>query len=224
MLKPFIIATAVAFSSTAIAAELNTLEQKSSYFLGAKTANEFQKNGLDIDLKAFMQGMEDILAGKEMQLSQTQIQDMMKQMEKRQMEKMQTIADENAKAGKAFLAENAKKKGVVTTQSGLQYKVLTEGKGDSPKATDKVIAHYEGRLINGEVFDSSFQRGTPAEFGLNQVIKGWQEALQLMKVGSKWEIYVPAELGYGSRGAPPRITPNSTLIFTVELMSFVPSK
>ena len=123
---------------------------------------------------------------------------------------------ETKQFGEQYLAENKRKEGVVTLASGLQYKVIKAGKGTSPKATDQVKTHYEGRLINGKVFDSSYKRGEPATFPVNGVIKGWTEALQLMKPGSQWELYVPAELGYGARGAGANIGPNSTLIFKVE--------
>jgi len=127
--------------------------------------------------------------------------------------------EELVKEGKEFLAANAKKDSIVTTASGLQYKIITAGTGNMPKATDKVEVHYEGTLIDGTVFDSSYKRGTPAEFGVTQVIKGWTEALQLMKEGAKWELYIPYNLAYGSRGAGEDIKPFSALIFTVELIS-----
>lgn len=124
-----------------------------------------------------------------------------------------------ASAGEAFLQQNKKKQGVVTTASGLQYKVMTEGKGEKPKATDIVTVNYEGKLINGKEFDSSYKRGEPATFPVNGVIAGWTEALQLMPVGSTWELYIPASLAYGAEGAPPAIGSNETLIFKVQLLS-----
>ncbi|MEM9849811.1 MAG: FKBP-type peptidyl-prolyl cis-trans isomerase [Bacteroidota bacterium] len=130
-------------------------------------------------------------------------------------------ADENTAKGKQFLEDNSFKEGVITTESGLQYKILTEGEGGSPQPTDVVKVHYEGRLINGNVFDSSIARGEPAQFGVTQVIPGWVEALQMMKPGSKWELYIPSELGYGPRGAGADIGPNETLIFEVELIEIV---
>lgn len=128
------------------------------------------------------------------------------------------MLENNLKEGEAFLEENGKKDGVVTLPSGLQYEVLQEGSGVTPKATDKVKCHYHGTLLNGQVFDSSVQRGDPAVFGVNQVIKGWVEALQLMSVGSKWRLYIPSELAYGAQGAGNSIEPNSALIFDVELL------
>ena len=128
------------------------------------------------------------------------------------------MLEENAKAGRVYLEENAKKEGVKVLESGLQYKVEKEGTGATPKATDKVRVHYTGRTIDGKVFDSSEQRGTPAEFGVNQVIPGWVEALQLMKEGDRWQLTIPSDLAYGERGAGESIPPNSTLIFDVELL------
>jgi FKBP-type peptidyl-prolyl cis-trans isomerase len=136
---------------------------------------------------------------------------------------LKALADKNAAEGKAFLAENGKKEGVVTLPSGLQYKVLTAGTGASPKAADTVQTHYSGKLLDGTVFDSSYDRGTPATFGVDQVIAGWTEALQKMKAGDKWEVYIPGDLAYGLRGSPPKIGPNSTLIFTVELIAVEPA-
>ena len=130
----------------------------------------------------------------------------------------QKMNAENIEKGKAFLAENAKKEGVITLESGLQYEVLTEGNGKKPSATDRVKCHYEGTLIDGTLFDSSIKRGEPAVFGVNQVIKGWVEALQLMSEGSKWRLYIPSDLGYGAQGAGEMIPPHSTLIFDVELI------
>jgi len=138
----------------------------------------------------------------------------------KQLETRAQQAEINAKAGKAFLAENAKKDGVKTTASGLQYKVIQAGSGASPTEDNKLTAHYEGRLLDGSVFDSSYERGTPLQFYMNNVIKGWQEALSMMKPGSKWEVYIPSQLAYGEKGAGQRIEPNSTLIFTVELITF----
>ena len=133
----------------------------------------------------------------------------------------QEITEKNREIGEKFLAENKKRAGVITLPSGLQYEVITEGKGAKPKATDKVKCHYEGQLINGQVFDRSVKRGEPAIFGVNQVIPGWVEALQLMPVGSKWKLYIPSDLAYGEKGAGEAIAPNSTLIFEVELLDIV---
>jgi FKBP-type peptidyl-prolyl cis-trans isomerase len=132
---------------------------------------------------------------------------------------MKLVGEKNKKEGEAFLTENKKKEGVKTLASGLQYKVLKEGSGKMPKATDKVTTHYQGTLIDGTEFDSSYKRGEPASFLVNGVIPAWTEALQLMKVGSKWQLFVPSKLGYGERGMGPKIGPNAVLVFTVELLS-----
>jgi FKBP-type peptidyl-prolyl cis-trans isomerase FklB len=138
--------------------------------------------------------------------------------QKKQQERQQAQAKQNKQEGEAFLAENKKKKGVTTLPSGLQYQVIRSGKGASPKASDTVVTHYHGTLINGKVFDSSVDRGQPATFPVARVIKGWTEALQKMKVGDKWKIYVPSQLAYGAAGAPPKIGPDSALIFDIELL------
>jgi FKBP-type peptidyl-prolyl cis-trans isomerase len=159
-----------------------------------------------------------VLTIDEMREAMVQFQtDLQKLQEKRERE----LSEKNAKEGKEFLAKNAKQKGVRITKSGLQYKVLKEGPkgGKSPKATDTVVTHYTGRLLDGTVFDSSMDRGHPASFPVGQVIKGWTEALQLMKPGDKWELYIPAELAYGEMGAGGRIPPNAVLIFELELLS-----
>ena len=132
------------------------------------------------------------------------------------------MAEKNLKEGAAFLAANAKKEGVKTTESGLQYKITKRGMGATPRATSRVSVHYEGRLISGKVFDSSLKRGEPSEFPVNMVIKGWTEALQLMKEGGEWELYIPSTLGYGTRGAGADIGPNATLIFKVQLIKVLP--
>jgi FKBP-type peptidyl-prolyl cis-trans isomerase len=142
---------------------------------------------------------------------------------KKQEEKMQVLGDANRKAGEAFLAENKTKDGVVTLPSGLQYKILKEGTGPKPAATDTVVCNYKGTLLDNTEFDSSYKRGQPATFPVGGVIKGWTEALQLMPVGSKWELFIPSELAYGARGGPGGgIGPNATLVFEVELMSIQP--
>ena len=145
--------------------------------------------------------------------------DLQAEMRKKQEEKMKLAGDANQKEGAAFLAANKTKEGVVTTSSGLQYKVLKQGDGPKPTATDSVVCNYRGTLINGTEFDSSYKRGQPATFPVNGVIKGWTEALQLMPTGSKWQLFVPADLAYGARGAGQDIGPNATLIFEVELLS-----
>lgn len=226
MKKTALLALGLAFGyqATAHAADLSTVEQKASYTLGADLAINFEKQGLNIDIQALAAGMEDALNKKPMRLTQQEMEESIstvkKQIMQKQVDERNAQGEANAKAGKAFLAANAKKDGVKTTASGLQYKVLTAGTGASPTEDNKLIAHYEGRLIDGTVFDSSYQRGAPLEFYSNNVIKGWQEALSMMNAGAKWEVYIPSDLAYGEKGAGKRIGPNSTLIFTVELISF----
>jgi len=229
MTKTALLALGLAFSYSTLAqaTELSTVEQKASYTLGADLAMNFEKQGLNIDIQALTAGMQDALNKKPMQLTQAEMEEAIgsvkKQIMQKQLDARAEQGTENAKLGKAFLVENAKKEGVKTTASGLQYKVLTAGTGPSPTAENKLTANYEGRLIDGNVFDSSFERGTPLEFYMNNVIKGWQEALSLMNAGAKWEVYIPAELAYGAKGAGKRIAPNSTLIFIVELITFAPA-
>lgn len=224
--KSLILAVILAISPLANAAstELNSVEQKASYTLGTDLAKNFQQQGLNIDVEALKLGMQDVLNDRPLKLTQEEMDNAVKQVKKalmeKQMAKRQAEAKKNAQKGEAFLAENKNKPGVKITDSGLQYKVINKGKGPSPSENDMITAHYQGALIDGTVFDSSYERGTPLEFEMGNVIKGWQEALKMMKAGSKWELYIPAELAYGERGAGKRIPPNSTLVFTVELIKF----
>lgn len=211
-------------SSTAVAG-LTTDKQKASYALGMNIATGIAKNMKpgDIDDAALMRGMKDVLAGAKPAISMDDAVAALKKLQQTvQLEEdaaLQQAGDANQKAGDAFLAANKSKPGVVTTASGLQYKVLTQGTGPKPAATDTVVCNYRGTLLDGKEFDSSYKRGMPATFPLNQVIKGWTEGVQLMPVGSKYEFYIPGALAYGSRGAGADIGPNSTLIFQVELIS-----
>lgn len=190
-----------------------------SYALGLSMAANFMNSGLkDIDTDAFTKGLIDVLKGNTPDMSMEKAQSVINQF----FAKLQAEAVENnKKEGEAFLAKNKEKVGVVVTASGLQYEILTEGTGSKPKATDTVRCHYEGRLINGQVFDSSFKRNQSADFPVNQVIPGWVEALQLMPVGSKWRLYIPSNLAYGEHGAGELIGPNTTLIFDVELLEIL---
>jgi len=162
--------------------------------------------------------MQDVMEEKPLQISIQEAQNIINRYFQQIQEKAHAA---NIEAGKQFLAENAKRSGVVTTASGLQYEVITEGKGSIPSASDQVQVHYHGTLINGEVFDSSVRRGEPATFGVTQVISGWVEALQLMPVGSKWKLYIPSDLAYGAQGAGQAIGPHTTLVFEVELLAIV---
>ena len=201
--------------------EQSSASEKVGYSLGFMMAEGNKEAVKDLNLDTFEKGFRDGYEGNDSALTQEQMQEVLMTYQKEQEEQfakdMQTKATENKTAGTAFLAENAIKEGVKQTDSGLQYKVLKEGTGKSPKATDVVEVNYEGKLIDGTVFDSSYERGEPIEFPLNQVIAGWTEGLQLMKEGGKYEFYIPSDIAYGEAGNA-GIEPNSTLIFTVELL------
>jgi FKBP-type peptidyl-prolyl cis-trans isomerase FklB len=208
------------------AAETGTLKsqkEKVSYTLGIDVAKSLKQLGVEVDTDIFLKGVKDALTGTKPQLTDEEMQNVMttfkQEMSAKQMEKMKALGEKNKKEGEAFLAENKKKSGVKTTASGLQYKVIKDGTGKTPKKTDKVNCNYQGTLIDGTEFDSSYKRGQPATFPVDGVIPGWTEALQMMKVGSKWQLFVPAKLAYNERGAGPLIGPNAVLIFTVELLS-----
>ena len=189
-----------------------------SYAVGLSLANFYKEQGVqNINNALVMKALNDVKTGKQL-LTEEQINScIMDYMQVAKKEK----ATPNKKAGQAFLAENAKKPGVVTTASGLQYTVVTEGSGEKPAATDQVKVHYHGTLLDGTIFDSSVQRGEPIVLGVGNVIAGWTEALQLMPVGSKWKLFIPSELAYGDNQAGPSIGPGSTLIFDVELLEIV---
>ena len=192
---------------------------KISYALGLSIGNNFQNSGINnLQVEDFVKGLNDVLSGAQPAISYDEAKQVINEyfmnLQKQKLEL-------NKKAGEEFLAINKEKAGVVTLASGLQYQVLQNGEGVKPTAQDKVKCHYHGTLINGTVFDSSVQRGQPAVFGVSQVIPGWVEALQLMSVGSKWRLFIPAELAYGEQGAGDVIEPNSTLIFDVELLEIV---
>jgi FKBP-type peptidyl-prolyl cis-trans isomerase FklB len=202
--------------------ELKDEKQKVSYAIGMDIGSNFKRQELDVDPKALAAGLADTLAGKS-QMTEEQQKQVLAEFRTQMMAKMEVKqkgeGEKNAKEGEAFLAGNAKKEGVKTTASGLQYKVLKSGAGKTPKSTDTVKVHYHGTLVDGSVFDSSVQRGEPATFPVDQVIPGWTEVLQLMKEGDKWQVYIPGKLAYGERSPSPKIGPNSTLIFDVELLS-----
>lgn len=218
-----------AAATPAAASGLSTQAQKVSYILGMNIGSQFKANQVPLDESSFVAGIKTAVDGGEPKLTKEDIQQTMQafqaEMQKKQEEAQKAeqaataaAAENNKKAGEKFLADNKAKPGVVTTASGLQYKVLTEGKGAKPKATDTITVNYRGTLIDGTEFDSSYKRNEPATFALNAVIPGWIEGLQLMPEGSKWEIYVPSELAYGAGGTGGPIGPNATLIFEVELM------
>ncbi len=202
--------------------DLKDPTQRASYAIGADIANNFKRQGLDVDPKALAAGLADGYAGK-LSLTEAEMREALTKFRTEMMGKMEAKqkvdGDKNLKEGEAFLAANAKAPGVKVLPSGLQYKVIKSGTGKSPKATDRVKVHYHGTLIDKSVFDSSVERGQPATFGVNEVIPGWTEVLQLMKEGDKWQVFIPSKLAYGERAMPPKIGPNSTLIFEVELLS-----
>jgi FKBP-type peptidyl-prolyl cis-trans isomerase FklB len=210
-------------AKTAAPLTLKTQKEKFSYSLGMKMGENLHKQSVPVDPAIFARGMRDALAGGKTLLTDEEAQAVLGQMQKemhdKQQAKMQEEGAGNKKQGDAFLAANKSKEGVVALPSGLQYKILKAGTGPKPTANDTVECNYRGTLINGKEFDSSYKRGQPADFPVGGVIKGWTEALQLMPVGSKWQLFVPADLAYGDRGAGADIGPGETLIFEVELMS-----
>ncbi|NIA21188.1 MAG: hypothetical protein GWP05_04265 [Anaerolineaceae bacterium] len=207
----------------AIAAGLKTEEQRISYCIGHQIGSSFRRDeiGDKIDMDMFLRGIKNALAADDGPLTMPEKREIMMafftNLKKERIERLRRLAEKNKKAGEAFLAENAKKEGIVVRESGIQYKVLVEGDGPKPGARDIVTVNYRGTLIDGTEFDSSYTRGKPAEFGINQVVPGWSEALSLMPVGSKWQLFIPGELAYGERGNR-NIEPNSTLIFEIELL------
>jgi FKBP-type peptidyl-prolyl cis-trans isomerase len=199
---------------------LSSQKQKASYSIGINIGKSFKAQSLDIDADSLLKGVKDALDGKEGVLSEAERTEVLANLQKEVQSKMEEKVGQNKKEGDAFLAENKKKEGIVTLKSGLQYKVLKAGTGPKPKATDTVQTNYRGTLLNGTEFDSSYKTGKPVEFGVGDVIKGWTEALQLMPVGSKWQLYIPSDLAYGEQGTPGGpIPPNSTLVFDIELVS-----
>ena len=210
-------------AKSAAAPALTTQKDKFSYALGMNLGTSLHKQSVPVDPNLLARGLKDALAGGKTLLTEDQaratLMEVQTEMRKKQQEQMQLAGEASKKEGEAFLPANKSKAGVVTLPSGLQYKVLTQGTGPKPTASDSVVCNYRGTLINGTEFDSSYKRGEPATFPVNGVIKGWTEALQLMPVGSKWQLFVPSDLAYGERSPAPEIGPNSTLIFEVELLS-----
>jgi FKBP-type peptidyl-prolyl cis-trans isomerase FklB len=202
---------------------LTTQKDKFSYALGMNLGASFKKQSVPVDPNILARGIKDALAGGKTALTEEQaratLMEVQTEVRKKQQEEMQVAGEASKKEGAAFLADNKSKDGVVTLPSGLEYKVLTQGTGPKPTASDTVVCNYRGTLINGTEFDSSYKRGEPATFPVNGVIKGWTEALQLMPVGSKWQLFIPSDMAYGERSPAPEIGPNSTLIFEVELLS-----
>ncbi len=203
---------------SAHAAKVETDIEKLSYSMGIFFGQSVSRQNMDLDTPAFLQAVEDVLNKSELKLDKEEMQQILADYQKKEQEERSTQAVTNKVDGEKYLAENKTKEGVITLDSGLQYKVITAGEGEKPAADSEVVVHYRGTLINGTEFDSSYARGEPATLGLSQVIKGWQDALQLMPVGSKWQIVVPSNLAYGERGAGGAISPYSTLLFDIELI------
>ncbi|HYL93276.1 MAG TPA: FKBP-type peptidyl-prolyl cis-trans isomerase [Alphaproteobacteria bacterium] len=200
-------------------------KQKASYALGISVGSNFRRQGLtpeELDADSYLRGVKDALQGNKAQLTPEEMQAAVNQLQVEVQTRMKLLAEANKKAGDAFLAENKTKPGVVTLPSGLQYKIITEGTGPKPTLADTVNVNYRGTLINGTEFDSSYPTNAPAPLAVGRVIRGWTEALQLMPVGSKWQLFIPSELAYGPSARSELIGPNSTLIFDVELVSIQP--
>jgi len=206
---------------------LKTQKDKASYAIGVNIGRSMKKDDIDIDPDVLARGLKDAFADKKLLMTDEQAQaaltELKNEVQKHQQESHQAAVEKNKKEGEAFLAANKAKPGVVTLPSGLQYKVVQEGSGPKPTSADTVVCNYKGTLVDGTEFDSSYKRGQPATFPVGQVIKGWTEALQLMPVGSKWELYIPPSLAYGERGTGGGpIGPDATLVFEVELLSIQP--
>lgn len=198
---------------------ISTDQQKFSYAVGFQMAQQLKSQGVPVDAAAVSQAIKDVLEDAPLKITVQEMQAAFENFQKKRSEQLAAIADENAKMGKEFLEKNKSAAGVTTLDNGIQYKVITKGNGKSPTATDTVSVNYRGTLINGKEFDSSYKRNEPATFGLDQVIKGWQEIIPKMKEGDKWQVFIPSELAYGARGVGSDIGPNSTLIFEIELLS-----
>ena len=209
-------------SAPAKASPLKTPKERLSYGIGINVGRNIKGQGMDLDGNVFSMGVRDAIGDKTPLMTDDEIREVIVAMQLEMRMKAERAHEsagiENKSKGEAFLAANKKKEGVVTTASGLQYKVLRAGAGKPPGLSDRVSANYRGTLIDGTEFDSSYSRGQPAEFAVNQVIAGWMEALQIMKPGDKWAVYVPPDLAYGDRGAGEKIGPHATLIFEIELL------
>jgi len=202
--------------------KFESLEQKASYGIGLNMGGQLLNQSFDgLDINAVAQGVKDAFEQVESKVAPAEIEAAFQHITQIMQEKQAELSKQAAEAGRLFLEENEKKEGVSVTESGLQYEILTQGSGDKPSAASTVRTHYHGTLIDGTVFDSSYERGQPAEFAVNGVIAGWTEALQMMSVGAKWRLTIPYELAYGEQGAGGAIAPYSTLVFDVELLEIV---
>ena len=208
----------IATSAVFAADKPKTEKEIFSYAVGYQIGQGFKRDGLEIDTKTMSSAIEDVMSGKAPSLTENEMRSAMENAQKKLIAKRQEMAAQAKADGEKFLAENSKKEGVITRESGLQYKIISTGKGKQAKADGSITAHYEGKLINGDVFDSSYRRGEPATFNINQVIPGWKEVIPLMHEGDKWQVYIPSGLAYGERGHPPVIGPNEALIFDIELV------
>ena len=205
-------------SATISAAKPQTDLEKFSYAIGIQVGAGFKRDGIEVDTKFMSEAINDVLSGKQPQMSMEEMRATMDSAQQKLLAARAAKGEQAKAAGEAFLAASKKKKDVKTTKSGLQYKVITMGKGAQPKADSTVTAHYEGKLVDGRVFDSSYRRKEPATFQVQQVIPGWKEVLPMMHEGDKWEVYIPANLAYGERGQGGAIGPHETLIFEIELI------
>ena len=215
---PSTLLAAVLTASTAMAAELESLDAQFNYLIGYNVGQQLKQEGIEFTEDAFVQAIKDAQAGTPRKIDQQQAQEVAKALRAKREQMRAELSETNAREGKAFLKKNRGEKGVKVTDSGLQYRVVEPGSGDKPKATDTVVVHYRGTLVDGTEFDSSYSRGEPATFPVNGVIQGWQEALQLMNSGAKWKLFIPSDLAYGERGGGPTIGPNAALVFDVELI------
>ncbi len=228
-MRLLVMALSIVFLASVVSAEENVAlkdqKDKVNYSIGMDIGNTLKRLSVDVNFDILVQGIRDVLSGNKTLLTAQESRDIIiafqKEMTAKQTERMKELGEKNKKEGETFLAENKIKEGVITRPSGLQYKVIKEGTGEMPKPTDTVTTHYSGTLIDATEFDSSYRRGQPATFKVNGVIPGWTEALQMMKAGSKWRLFVPPHLAYGERGTGRDIGPNATLIFDVELLSIV---
>ncbi len=221
MLLRYVLVLITAFASFASIAEedfLKSDKQKFSYGIGLQIGQSLARQGVEIDVEAFAQAVFDAQNGLSPRIAPEELNKVMQKQQEQLQSKQKNASTDNLKAGKDFLAENMKKDGVKQTSSGLQYKILKEGSGTKPESSGAVVVHYTGKLLDGREFDSSHRRGEPATLPLSGVIKGWQEALPMMREGAKWQLYIPSDLAYGERGAGGVIGPNQTLMFDIELI------
>lgn len=218
----------LSLANTGLAQPLESEEERVGYSLGVILGRQLQSDISQLNIPSFTQALEDVYANKELKLQDADIEEVLQSLQQKIMAEAQAEAnkqaEENLAKGTEFLAANAKQKNIKTTESGLQYQIIKQGTGKKPTAESRVKVHYEGRLINDEIFDSSYQRGEPVVFQTNQVIAGWQEGLQLMQAGGEFMFYIPADLAYGPAGAGGAIGPNETLVFKVELLEVDPKE